>query len=138
MATIDRNERGERAPVRNGHSSHRAGAAHSAKAGTGRAHAAASRKPRGTVQTKLDRIIHLGRELPRRIEAQLARNPAGVIAAVGAGSFVLGALLGSKLGRLALAAAIPYAVERVFEGVLGEKLGEYARGLADTEGEGAA
>src|SRR5271154_451856 len=101
MATIDKSDRQERARAHNhnGHSSQEAGTPKSA---------ATSAQPGGsspTRQTNFHRVVRAGRELPRRIEAELKSNPVGMMAAVGAGSFVLGALLGSKLGRLALAAA---------------------------------
>jgi hypothetical protein len=131
MATVEKHES---ARGHNGHSSHSAGAK---KSGAGHEHASGSRRTRRKTQTGLDRIVLAGRELPRRFEAQLKNNPAAVIAAVGAGAFLLGGLLVSKLGRLALAAAIPYAVESAFQGVLGEKIGDYARGLVEGEGEAA-
>jgi hypothetical protein len=65
--------------------------------------------------------------LPKRVKARFEANPVSSVAAVAAGSFVLGTLLGSRLVRLALAAAIPLAVERLFQGAVGEKLVAYAR-----------
>jgi hypothetical protein len=105
MATIDKNGKPGSARAPNGHSSH---------------------APR--------RTFRIDRELPRRIEAQVKSNPAALMAAIGVGSFVLGALLGSRLGRVALAAAIPYAIGRVFEGVLGQKIADYARELTEEPG----
>jgi len=105
MATIDKNGKSGSARVPNGHSSH---------------------EPR--------RTFRIDRELPKRIGAQVKSHPATVLAGVGVGSFVLGALLGSRLGRVALAAAIPYAVGRVFEGVLGQKIADYARELTEEPG----
>jgi hypothetical protein len=58
-------------------------------------------------------------------------HPTTVLAVVGGVSFGLGALLGSRLGRLALAAAIPLVVKRLLEGELGQGLAGYAEKLAD-------
>jgi hypothetical protein len=58
-------------------------------------------------------------------------HPTTVLAVVGGVSFGLGALLGSRLGRLALAAAIPLVVKRLLEGGLGQGLAGYAEKLAD-------
>jgi hypothetical protein len=105
MATIDKNGESGSARVHNGHSSH---------------------EPR--------RTFRIDRALPRRIEAQMKSNPATLMAAVGVGSFVLGALLGSRLGRVALGAAIPYAIGRIFEGALGQKIADYAREMTEEPG----
>lgn len=73
--------------------------------------------------------------LPKRVRTQFRDNPASVVAAVGAGSFVLGALVASRVGRIALAAAIPLALERLFKGAVGDKLVEYVKALG-SEAEG--
>jgi hypothetical protein len=84
----------------------------------------------------LHQLIATGRDLPRQIVARLQANPAAAFATVGVGSFLLGALLSSRLGRLVLAAAVPYAITRVFESELGQEIGKYAEGLiADVGGE---
>jgi hypothetical protein len=115
----------------NGHNGH----------ATHQAHAAASHASRGTKSVrphasapnaaKLDQLISLGRELPQRLQEQLRSNPMGTIATVGAGAFVMGALLGSRIGRLAIAAAIPHVVERVFQGAVGDKIRSFAEEVAE-------
>ena len=114
--------------VHNGHNGQTSRhAAASPKNATGRAHPRASGAG--------DLIGRVGRELPRRIEAQMRSNPVAVIATVGAFAFTLGAVLGSRLGRVALAAALPLTIQRIFEGAFGEKLGELTRRLTEDEGE---
>jgi hypothetical protein len=123
MATIDKNGRAGSAAPQNGHSTRRP--APSAYPGSRRPRAAASDA------TRFTQLRRAALGVPHRIEAQLKSEPVVTLAAVGAGCFVLGALLGSRLGRLALVTALPYAIERVFEGALGERIAEYAHGLVD-------
>ena len=75
------------------------------------------------------RVRSLGRNLPDQLETALKNEPAAVLAGVAAGGFILGALFGSKLGRIALTAALPYAIKEALEGTLGQKLVESARNL---------
>jgi hypothetical protein len=56
-------------------------------------------------------------------------HPPETVAAVGAVSFALGAVVGSKLGRLVLAVAIPLAIKSAFEGEVARELGKYAQGF---------
>lgn len=79
----------------------------------------------------LQAVIRFGRDLPGRMNAQMKSHPTAALATVGGVSFAFGALVGSRFGRLALAAAIPFLVKRLFEGDLGREIGDYARGLAD-------
>jgi hypothetical protein len=120
MATVDKNHGPVSAAAHNGHANNHAGAAPSIRR---------PKRARAASEPALDRLAALGRDLPRWLQAQLKSNPLAVVATFGAGTFVLGALLGSKLGRVTLAAAIPYAVERVFEGAMGETLRDYVGGL---------
>jgi hypothetical protein len=78
---------------------------------------------------RLANILRRGWDLPRNLQAQVKANPAATLAGVAGASFVLGALLGSKLGRLAIAAAIPFGIQRLLnEGALKE-IGRSAREL---------
>lgn len=111
------------------HQSHRNGA-HASRAG----HSNGSRAQHGRGRaetTLLESLLRLGRDMPRRLDAQMKSHPTTVLAVVGGVSFGLGALLGSRLGRLALAAAIPLVVKRLLEGELGQGLAGYAEKLAD-------
>ena len=68
--------------------------------------------PRGGRQAGLDDIVGFTRRLPREVQSAMKTHPAATLAAVAAGAFVLGALVGSPLGRLAMAAAVPVLVRR--------------------------
>ena len=61
-------------------------------------------------------------------------HPAATLAAVAAGSFVLGALVGSPLGRLVLAAAVPGLVRHAIDGDLRQRLGALASAMAEVRG----
>jgi hypothetical protein len=74
-------------------------------------------------------IVRLVRSLPKTIGVQMRAHPPETVAAVGAVSFALGAVLGSRLGRLMLAVAIPLAIKSAFEGEVARELGKYAQGF---------
>jgi hypothetical protein len=77
----------------------------------------------------LDELRRLGRTLPRKVRHEMAERPQLVLAAVAGVSFLAGATLGSRLGRLVLSAAIPIALERLVAGQLGPRLTKYAEDL---------
>jgi hypothetical protein len=64
------------------------------------------------------------RQLPARFRAELETNPAKVVGSIAAGSFVLGALLASRLGRVVAVAAIGYGVNRFLDGPVGREIGD--------------
>jgi hypothetical protein len=74
-------------------------------------------------------LLRVVRALPRTIGSQLRTHPPETLAAIGAVSFALGAVVGSRLGRLLLAVAIPIAVKSAFEGEVVHKLERYAQGF---------
>jgi hypothetical protein len=74
-------------------------------------------------------IVGFVRDLPKTLGVQLRAHPSETAAAIGAVSFALGAVLGSRVGRLILAVAIPLALKSAFEGEAVHELGRYARGL---------
>ncbi len=71
------------------------------------------------------------RQLPRQIQAAMKTHPTATLAAVAAGSFVIGALAGSSLGRVALAAALPILLRRALEGDLKEGLSSFASSMLE-------
>ncbi len=75
--------------------------------------AAASAPTRGPAREAVGFV----RGLPKTIGAQLRAHPPQALAAVGAASFALGAVLGSRLGRLLLAVAVPFALKSALESV---------------------
>ena len=69
---------------------------------------------------QLAKLKKVGIGIGDEVTAYVKKQPiAAVGIAVGAG-FVLGSVFGSKLGRMALVAAIGYAAQDLIEGALGE------------------
>lgn len=91
-------------------------------------------RPRAARRTRFENLAGFTRRLPREVQSAMKTHPAATLAAVAAGSFVLGALVGSPLGRLALAAAVPVLVRRAIDGDLRQGLSAFARALAEAEG----
>ena len=56
------------------------------------------------------------RKLPGAAQAQMKTNPAAVVAGVGATAFVLGALCGSRVGRVLVTTLAGYGLRRLIEG----------------------
>jgi hypothetical protein len=76
--------------------------------------------------------IKVLRALPKRLKASAEENPRAALIAAGAAGFVMGALLGSRLGRFAIAASIPVVVSRVLDGSLSREWLRFATGIADS------
>jgi len=89
----------------------------------------ASRTSRSQPEIAKARLLRVVRNLPRTIGIQLRTHPPETVAAIGAASFALGAVVGSRLGRLVLAVAIPIAVKSALEGEVVRKLEKYAQGF---------
>jgi hypothetical protein len=79
-------------------------------------------------RSRYERLEALG-HLPQTVGARLKENPAAGFAFVGTVSFLLGGLFGSKLGRLAVAAALPILVNRILAGRIGSEIVQYVEGL---------
>jgi hypothetical protein len=73
-----------------------------------------------------DRLEEL-RALPDRFKERAEANPRGALVVVGAVAFVMGGLVASRLGRFALAAAIPVVIGRALDDLWGEKPGGHRR-----------
>jgi len=67
------------------------------------------------------------RKLPRVAQAQLKTNPAAVVAGVGATAFVLGALCGSRVGRVLVTTLAGYGLRRLIEGPVAREVARYAK-----------
>lgn len=117
MATIDRAHKPFTNPLDEAHAAHNGRKTRR----TGRS------KGMQTAKKKLGKLVHVGRLLPRTLELECKAHPGPVLISVGAASFALGAVFGSKLGRLAVAAALPFAIRKILEGEIGEELGQMAR-----------
>ena len=79
-------------------------------------------------------IVRFARELPQSVQTQFKAHPAATVATIAGVSFVFGALAGSRLGRIAMAAAFPLVLKRVLEGEVGEEIARYVRGLVGANG----
>jgi hypothetical protein len=64
--------------------------------------------------------------LPRAAQTGLRTNPAAVLAGVGASAFVLGALCGSRVGRVLMTTLAGYGARRFLEGPAGRELARHA------------
>ncbi len=89
----------------------------------------ASRASRSQPERSKEALVRVVRNLPKTIGVQLRTHPPETVAAIGALSFALGAIVGSRLGRLLLAVTIPIAVKSAFEGEVVHKLEKYAQGF---------
>jgi hypothetical protein len=74
-------------------------------------------------------IVKMGRGLGRRVQRDMETHPEALLIAVGGASFVVGAILGSRLGRLLLSAAIPLVLHHLVEGEVGPRLRGYVQDL---------
>jgi hypothetical protein len=70
-------------------------------------------------------------QLPAKLQASAKENPRATLVAVGAVAFALGGLVGSRLGRFALAASIPIVISRLLDGSLSRDLARWATGIPD-------
>jgi hypothetical protein len=78
-------------------------------------------RPAGTETGDRWRFV---RALPRAAQVAMKSHPVAVMAGVGATTFVLGALCGSRVGRLIMTSLAQYGLRRLIEGPL---VGEVAR-----------
>lgn len=83
------------------------------------------------LQTARVESIKVLRSLPDRIKTSAQENPRAALFAAGAAGFVMGGLLGSRLGRFAIAASIPVVVSRVLDGSLSKELMRFTTGIAE-------
>ncbi len=71
----------------------------------------------------------MGRGLGSRVQRDMETHPEALLVAVGGASFVAGAVLGSRLGRILLSAAIPLGLQHLVESEVGPRLRSYVREL---------
>jgi hypothetical protein len=74
----------------------------------------------GEAMAQLERIKHAGLNVREEAESFVVRRPLVALGIAGGAGFVLGGLFGSRLGRVALMAAVGYAAQEVVHGALGE------------------
>jgi hypothetical protein len=80
--------------------------------------------------SRLERLKAL-RSLPGKLQAKAKENPRAALVAVGAFAFAMGGLVGSRLGRFALAAALPVVVSRALDGTLAKEFMRLATGIPE-------
>jgi hypothetical protein len=68
---------------------------------------------------EMARLRAVGRNLATQLAEQIEKRPYVAIGAAAGVGFVLGSLVGSRLGQMLLAAAIGYGVKNVVQGELG-------------------
>ena len=83
--------------------------------------------PAAETRLGLGELLRGCSEIPAKLRAQVEANPVAVVGSVAAGGFVLGALFGSRLGRIMVTAAVGYGVNRFLEGPAGRELGELVK-----------
>ena len=62
------------------------------------------------------KVLSEAKSLGRRLETQMAARPLTVLAAASGASFVAGAILGRRVGQLAVAIGLGFVASRLFEG----------------------
>jgi hypothetical protein len=80
-------------------------------------------------------VVRMGRSLPRKVKREMTLRPEILLVTVGGVSFLAGAVLGSRLGRALLAAAIPIGLERLVSSEVAPKLVKYAKDMLGKEAE---
>lgn len=78
-------------------------------------------------------MVEYGRDLPAKLEQQMKTRPNVVLAGIGGASFVLGAFFGTKLGRIAMVAAVGYGINRLIAGDVGREVGKYLKTTLEKE-----
>jgi hypothetical protein len=81
----------------------------------------------GATQLGLGELARGCKDLPAKLRERLEANPLAVVGSIAAGGFVLGALFGSRLGRVLVTATVGYGVKRFLEGPAGRELGGYVK-----------
>ena len=80
--------------------------------------------------SRTNKLESLG-SLSAKLRQMAGENPRTTLLAVGASAFALGCVMGSRLGRFALAAALPVVVSRVIDGSLSRDLMRWATGIPE-------
>ena len=95
--------------------------------GSSHGHGAHAHDARHAGHTKdFDAAWRVVRGIPRAAQAGLKTNPVAVIAGISASAFVLGALCGSKVGRVLVTTLAGYGLRQFMEGPMARELGRYA------------
>jgi len=85
---------------------------------------------RGAAGSRATRDLHAVwravRSLPGTLQSGMKTHPTAVLAGVGAVTFVLGTLCGSRVGRLLTTTLVGYGVRRLIEGPVAREVARYA------------
>jgi len=81
-------------------------------------------------------VVRIARTTRRRIERELNDRPAVVLAAVAGASFVAGAAVGSRVGRILLSALITFGLQQLLVSGVAPRIAAYV-GQIMSEGAGA-
>jgi hypothetical protein len=111
------------------------GAARSRHAKNG---AVSSGRRGGHSKASIEGIVQMSRGLGKRIQNDLQTRPEALLIAVGGASFLAGAILGSRLGRLILSAAIPFGIQHLVESEVAPRLQSYVKDLMHDDESSAA
>jgi hypothetical protein len=76
------------------------------------------------------------RGLPSNLQSAMKTNPTAVLAGAGALGFVVGALCGSRVGRLVTTTLVGYGLRRFVEGPVAREVGRYATQVIRNAGGG--
>jgi hypothetical protein len=77
----------------------------------------------------IDDLGRMARRAQRKVQRELQERPEVVLAAVAGASFIAGAAVGSRLGRLLLAALVPLGLQHVVATRLAPRLAAYVEQL---------
>jgi hypothetical protein len=83
----------------------------------------------GHAKSPIQEIVKMGRGFGTRVQRDMETHPEVLLVAVGGASFLAGAVVGSRLGRILLSAAIPLGLQHLVESELGPRLRSYVRDL---------
>jgi hypothetical protein len=83
----------------------------------------------GSDAPPLHKVWRFARAVPGVFQGALKTHPMAVVAGVGAGGFVLGALCGSRVGRMLVTTAVGYGLNRLVVGAVGREIGHLASEL---------
>jgi hypothetical protein len=77
------------------------------------ANGAPKRHGGGSKKPSIQEVLALFSDLPSRLHRAVETDPAAVLAVVGGASFLAGMVLGTRVGRAVLAAAIPIGLQQL-------------------------
>jgi hypothetical protein len=84
-------------------------------------------------------VTRMARTVQRKVRREFQERPQVVIAAVAGASFLAGAALGSKMGRILLSTLLPFALQQLVTEKVGSRVASYvAQWMSDAGANGAS